>query len=73
MVLHPIKDTFVFRTSKQKPLYSRSIPPSAEKDYRAPAQYRVNGVVRKIDSWYKAFNINKNDKLYIKPESRVKL
>ncbi|WP_051884668.1 M13 family metallopeptidase [Chryseobacterium luteum] len=46
---------------------------SAEKDYHAPAQYRVNGVVRNIDIWYKTFNIKKNDQLYLKPESRVKL
>jgi len=46
---------------------------SAEKDYHAPAQYRVNGVVRNIDAWYKAFNIKQNDRLYLKPADRVKL
>lgn len=44
---------------------------SAEKDYHAPAQYRVNGVVRNIDAWYKAFNIKKDDGLYLKPKDRV--
>lgn len=46
---------------------------SAEKDYHAPAQYRVNGVVRNVDAWYKAFKINKNDKLYLRPKDRVKI
>lgn len=46
---------------------------SAEKDYHAPAQYRVNGVVRNIDTWYEAFKINKNDKLYLKPHERVRI
>ncbi len=44
---------------------------SAEKDYHAPAQYRVNGVVRNVDAWYKAFNIKKDDGLYLKPKDRV--
>ncbi|MFY1046669.1 M13-type metalloendopeptidase [Chryseobacterium sp. GP-SGM7] len=46
---------------------------SAEKDYHAPAQYRVNGVVRNIDVWYKVFNIKRNDKLYLKPQDRVRI
>jgi len=46
---------------------------SAEKDYHAPAQYRVNGVVRNIDAWYKAFKINKNDMLYLRPLERVRI
>ncbi|WP_288438179.1 M13 family metallopeptidase [uncultured Chryseobacterium sp.] len=46
---------------------------SAEKDYHAPAQYRVNGVVRNVDAWYKAFNIQKNDKLYLKTQDRVRI
>nr|WP_314492214.1 M13 family metallopeptidase [uncultured Chryseobacterium sp.] len=46
---------------------------SAEKDYHAPAQYRVNGVVRNIDAWYNAFNIEIDDELYLKPEDRVRI
>ncbi|MDF2553531.1 MAG: peptidase [Chryseobacterium sp.] len=42
-------------------------------DYHAPASYRVNGVVRNIDAWYKAFNITKKDKLYIRPTERVRI
>jgi len=28
------------------------------RDYHAPAEYRVNGVVRNIDAWYKAYSID---------------
>ena len=44
---------------------------SAEKDYHAPSQYFVNGVVRNVDSWYKSFNIKKDDELHIRPQNRV--
>jgi putative endopeptidase len=39
----------------------------------APAQYRVNGVVRNMDAWYAAFGIKPGDKLYLAPEERVRL
>ncbi|MDA6070311.1 M13 family metallopeptidase [Flavobacterium sp. AC] len=42
-------------------------------DYHAPADYRVNGVVRNVDAWYKAFNIKPEDKLYLSPEERVRI
>jgi putative endopeptidase len=37
----------------------------------SPGQYRVNGVVRNVDAWYKAFNVQPGDKLYLPPEQRV--
>jgi len=37
----------------------------------SPAAYRVNGVVRNLDAWYKAFNVQPGDKLYLPPEQRV--
>ena len=37
----------------------------------SPAKYRVNGVVRNFDPWYKAFNVQPSDKLYLPPEQRV--
>jgi putative endopeptidase len=40
-------------------------------DPHSPAKYRVNGVVRNFDPWYKAFNIKPTDALYLPPEKRV--
>ncbi|MFL6853724.1 MAG: M13 family metallopeptidase [Sphingomicrobium sp.] len=37
----------------------------------SPAKYRVNGVVRNVDEWYKAFNVKPGDKMYLPPEKRV--
>ena len=37
----------------------------------SPGKYRVNGVVRNVDAWYKAFNVKPGDKLYLPPEQRV--
>lgn len=42
-------------------------------DPHSPAKYRVNGIVRNVDAWYKAFNIQPGDKLYLAPEARVKI
>jgi endothelin-converting enzyme/putative endopeptidase len=39
----------------------------------SPAKYRVNGVVRNVDAWYKAFDVKPGDKLYLPPEQRVKV
>ncbi len=40
-------------------------------DPHSPAMFRVNGVVRNVDAWYKAFNIKPGDKLYLAPAQRV--
>ena len=37
----------------------------------SPAKYRVNGVVRNVDAWYKAFNVQPGDKMYLPTEQRV--
>ncbi|MFA6608135.1 MAG: M13 family metallopeptidase, partial [Sphingomonas sp.] len=37
----------------------------------SPAFFRVNGVVRNVDAWYKAFNVKLGDKLYLAPADRV--
>ena len=42
-------------------------------DPHAPAEARVNGVVRNMDAWYEAFDVKPGDKLYVKPEDRVKI
>jgi putative endopeptidase len=40
-------------------------------DPHSPRQYRVDGVVRNLDAWYGAFNIQPGDKLYTAPADRV--
>ena len=42
-------------------------------DEHSPAKYRVNGVVRNMDAWYKAFGVKPGDKMYLPPEQRVKV
>ena len=39
----------------------------------APANYRVNGVVRNMDAWYEAFDVKPNDKLFLAPENRARI
>jgi putative endopeptidase len=43
------------------------------RDYHAPAEYRVNGVVRNIDAWYKAFSIDPSNKLFLPPNERLRI
>jgi endothelin-converting enzyme/putative endopeptidase len=40
-------------------------------DPHSPPEFRVNGVVRNVDAWYQAFNIQPGDRLYLPPEQRV--
>jgi predicted metalloendopeptidase len=40
-------------------------------DPHSPPEWRVNGVVRNVDAWYAAFNIQPGDRLYLPPDQRV--
>ncbi len=42
-------------------------------DPHSPAQYRAFAALTNIDAWYKAFNVQPGDKLYKKPEDRIKV
>ena len=42
-------------------------------DVHSPPIFRVNGSIRNITEFYQAFNIKFTDKLYLKPEERVKI
>lgn len=42
-------------------------------DVHSPPIFRVNGSVRNINEFYEAFNIKSTDKLYLKPEDRVRI
>jgi putative endopeptidase len=39
----------------------------------SPGQYRANGVVRNVDAWYDAFDVQPGDAMYLAPEDRVKI
>jgi predicted metalloendopeptidase len=41
-------------------------------DGHAPAQYRAQ-TVRNVDAWYRAFDVQPGDKLYLAPEKRVRV
>ena len=40
-------------------------------DPHSPPEFRVNGVVRNVDAWYAAFNVQPGDRLYLPPDQRV--
>jgi putative endopeptidase len=42
-------------------------------DSHSPGEYRTIGAPVNMDAWYKAFNIQPGDKLYKKPEERIKI
>ena len=42
-------------------------------DPHSPDEFRVNGVVRNMDAWYRAFNVQPGDALYLPPEQRVRI
>jgi endothelin-converting enzyme len=42
-------------------------------DPHSPSEYRCNGVIRNIPEFYTAFGVKEGDKLYLKPEDRVKI
>jgi putative endopeptidase len=42
-------------------------------DPHSPGENRVNGVVRNIDAWYAAFQVQSSDKLFLAPEKRVRI
>lgn len=42
-------------------------------DPHSPPQYRVNGMVRNFDEWYRAFDVKPGDKLYLPPQERVRI
>jgi putative endopeptidase len=42
-------------------------------DAHAPDRFRVDGPLRNVDAWYAAFGVKPGDKLYLKPEKRVRI
>lgn len=42
-------------------------------DPHSPSQYRCNGIVSNLDSFYEAFSVTPNSKMFIAPENRVRI
>lgn len=42
-------------------------------DPHSPAEFRCNGVVKNVDAFAQAFNLEEGDALYLKPEDRVRI
>jgi putative endopeptidase len=42
-------------------------------DTHSPGQYRAIGAPVNMDAWYKAFNVQPGEKLYKKPEDRIRI
>ena len=42
-------------------------------DPHSPSEYRVNGIVRNLDAWYDAFDVDEDDPMYLPPEERVRI
>ncbi|WP_069658876.1 M13 family metallopeptidase [Arcticibacter eurypsychrophilus] len=42
-------------------------------DPHSPGEYRTIGTPVNMDAWYKAFNVQAGDKLYKKPEDRIRI
>ncbi|MGB7343831.1 MAG: M13 family metallopeptidase [Pirellulaceae bacterium] len=42
-------------------------------DPHSPSEFRVNGIVRNMDAWYKAFGVDSDAKLYLPADERVRI
>jgi len=42
-------------------------------DPHSPGRFRTNGPVVNVDAWYKAFDVKPGDKMYLKPEDRIRI
>jgi putative endopeptidase len=42
-------------------------------DPHSPPEFRCNGVIRNIDSFYEAFDVSEDDELYLDPQRRVRI
>ena len=42
-------------------------------DPHSPPHYRIIGIVRNFDEWYKAFGVKPGDAMYLPPEQRVRI
>jgi predicted metalloendopeptidase len=61
-----------FAQSWRSRLSEKTLRDVIRTDIHAPDSYRV-AIVRNLDAWYDAFDVRPGDKLYLPPESRVRV
>ena len=59
----------IWRTKSRKEALKKQI----KTDPHAPGQVRATQPLRNIDAFYRAFEVKEGDKMYLKPEERVKI
>ena len=42
-------------------------------DPHSPPEFRCNGVIRNIDSFYESFDVSESDELFLEPAARVRI
>ncbi len=42
-------------------------------DPHSPPRFRIDGPMRNVDAWYEAWGVKPGDKLYLKPDDRVRI
>lgn len=50
-----------------------SLAADVQRGYHSPSRYRVNGVVRNLQGWYDAFDIDANAALFLAPDQRARI
>ena len=48
-----------------------SLRADIDRAYHSPSKYRVNGVVRNLQAWYDAFDIDSGAALFLAPDQRA--
>ena len=56
-----------------KRTYREALKRQVATDPHSPARFRIDGPMRNIDAWYEAWGVKPDDKLYLKPEDRVRI
>ncbi len=58
-----------YRTKRREEFMLRLL----KSDPHSPDKFRVNGVVRNMEAWYRAFDVKADDNLYLAPEQRASI
>ena len=57
-----------YRRGKRRPEFLAQF---LVKDIHSPHNYRINGIVKNVDEWYKIFHVAQDDLLFIPPSERA--